>query len=498
MNKNPIIISNFHKGAAESYVLGKAAIVGCDIFDEPGVLKPANTPEIAAAALASDKGVPVSYSVSNGGTMHLVQQEGRINIFYNGVINTPFTTYDYGGMSDSLPIKIQYINGSSLTIDGFVFSLSESLGFIRIPSFNSITMPVIQYSSLTAGVKIQLLDGKDGYIYFTHGNKVGRFGTVNFDYTTGAWSATGYTANALDLPPGEVITCIRNFNSYIVLGTESGRLYFWDRTSSSFIRPIEMFERINALLSYNNRLYVSAGARGNIYIADGTNFAKIKTIPYTKNKKFSSTCRVYPNAMAINQSGNLLVGTSTQGDATPNTTTLHGVWEIELSVGYPAHLAYLDAQNTKGQTSPIYIGFIKSGEGGDSSTMFGVSLTAGTPLNHFLRTTARRATNYTAYVESELFTVGTRDSRRSFNNVTFILSKPFEAGQGIRISYRKNTESTYTTVGEFTHTALGSVLSHSAKALIAEAEILQVKVELLQGYGNAYYKDLSLLQVILT
>lgn len=496
-----IIIHSPQKGVGTSALIGNETIVGCEIFEEPGVLKMQNSLTADASqtnnpAYVTITGMPVA-DVTNYNSVPVVQ---RTVLTEGGqlmsIANADFLLASLSRGWDACVWSTLY------TVVSYTSGGTGSIGVIyHDPSSNGASWFGARIGSLTGTGYIKLLMGQDNYMYYTNGNTIGRI----TDITGGATPSCTFSSNVLDLPNGVMAVALAELGTNLMIGTHYGYsydsrqsfigadIYPWDRVSSSFRLPVKINENgINSMVAHNNQVYFSAGVDGQIYVTDGLNYRAIKTLPFSKIKKLGVTCSVYPNAMCINQQGNLLVGTSSAVDTTPNSTTIHGVWEIGLTTGYPSHLPFISRDLNVGKTSTLKIGSVRMLD------YLRISIGVSSNSTYELSTTDYTlTTGYLSTWETEVFQVGTRKNRRSFRDIEFLFSKPLVANQGIKISYRKNLTDTYTLINTWDFSTIGGVISHLDKALIVDAELLQFKIQITQSSG-IFGNNVNLLKVILT
>lgn len=502
MDKNGnITILNPQKGIANSAILGNEAIIGCEIFDEPGVLKiqsalEADSSDINDPGYMTISGVPVADVTNYNTQSELV----RTVLTESGQLMS-------GGNANFL-IASNLSQGwdacvwsSSYTVVSYAQSGTGYIGVIyHDPTDeNTTNWNPAEVGSLTGTHCIKLLMAQDGYMYFTNGNTIGRITAIS---GTGSSVSVTSSSNVLDLPPNVYAVTMTELGSRLMIGTQKGYsyanrqdfvgadIYPWDRTSSSFSLPVKIDENgMNAMISHRNQVYFSAGDDGRIYTTDGTNYQLVKRLPYNRGGRYNPTSWVYPNAMAINQQGHLMVGLSANYDA--NSTTTTGIWEIALTQGYPTHLPFFSRDGNLGQTANVKIGSVRVlnddalSFGVASGTTYELSTTSATALN----------TSYTAKWRTEVFQVGTKRSPKTYEQIEFLFSKPLITNQGIKISFRKNLTDSFTEIDTWDYSTLGGVISHFAPAEIADAELLQFEIAL--NYSSAVFgNNVNLLKVM--
>ncbi len=92
-------------------------------------------------------------------------------------------------------------------------------------------------------------------------------------------SSSTYTlnTNALDLP--EDPTCLEQLNKDLLIGTDSGKIFKWDRVSSTFFLPLDIkTKNIRKLLNVNNLVYIFSNSN-SIFVTNGTSTDILFTMP---------------------------------------------------------------------------------------------------------------------------------------------------------------------------------------------------------------------------
>lgn len=494
-----IVISEWQEGVAESPMLGAESIIACDIFDEPGLIKIKSAPSLQTNDLndGGTSGFVVGQAVNDNGYRVSISENGMLEVLDDTGLSAISTTALTRGW-DVVVIS------SGFTLYSYSSGGVGHIGAVRFRtgSFDRFNAVI---TGLTGTNAIKFLTAQDGYTYYTNGNSIGRI-TALTDNGSGTPPTLTYSSNVLNLPANVYATTMAELGSNLLIGTQRNtafsskgqynfaNVYPWDRTSSSFRLPVQVQESgINAMVQKDNLVYLSAGVKGNIYVTDGTTYRKIKTLPFAKTKKYGATSQVYYNAMAISQEGNLLVGTSTYSDTSSTSPRRHGVWEVNLSAsGYPTTLSYVARNGELGVNYPVYVGYV--GTSGTETIVYSTSINS---VYEIVQTSSTKYTDYIATYETEVFFVGTKQGRKSYQSLEFTLSEPLLSTQGVKISYRKDLTADYTEIGTWDFSTLGSVISHYGKALIADAEMVQIKIQLTQASSVPFPGNVKLLRVML-
>jgi len=505
MDKNGnITIANPQNGIANSAILGNEAIIGCEIFDEPGILKiqtavEADSSQINNPGYIVISGVPVA-DVTNYNSVNTIQ---RTVLTESGQLMS-ITNADFALATNLSKGWDACVWNTEFTVVSYAQSGTGYIGVIRHdPTSSSASWYPAKIGSLDGTHYIKLIMGKDGYMYFTNGNNLGRITNITYSLGSVTVTSTSTMSSGFVLPKNTYGVTMTTLGDKLLIGTQKGYSYsardqfgyagivVWDYVSANADNIIEINENgFNAMVSNKNQAYFSAGNDGNVYVTDGTNYQKIKRLPFNRSGFYVASSWVYPNAMCINQRGNLLVGLSANYDANSPTTT--GIWEIGLTQNFPTHLPFFSRDGNLGNVSNVRFGSVRVLD--DNNLAFGVqsgstyelSKTSGTALN----------TGYTARWRTQAYLVADARNKKTFEQLEFLFSKPLIENQGIKISYRTNLEDDFTEINTWTYSTLGGVMSHFGSASITNAEIVQFEIAL--NYTSAIFgNNVNLLRTMI-
>lgn len=464
MDKNgTIVIGEWQKGVAQSPYYGFGSIKNCEVFEQPGVLKISNS---LINKYNSESGIPVKTLKSSvGDTFELFRVEGGTSYLKKNGVN--FTNVA-GDAWDMIEYKGYLIISSTTGLHAYGTTTSTAY-------FSNFQ------TGLTSNYYIKMLVGQDDKVYLTNGNAIATI--TNFVAGTFSVAPTcTLTLVALDLKDGQYATTIEELGTKIMIGTQGGgswsargsqrvaNIYPWNRQAGTLGNPgladlpIKLNEcGVHAMKTVGNILYVFAGTRGNFYKTDGTSCIKIGRIPWTQTKGFNSSISYYPNALELSPNNNLLIGVSTYAGAVDGT----GVYEINIDSKNEVVCKYSLPQSIIGtigtnELDTIFVGY-------QTGSTYGLKYTIGNPYADF-----------SAEVESQVYIVGTATGKKTFQHIDFTLGKPLTDQQSLKLYYRKNTETSYTLIGTYSFSTLGAKLAHEDKAAIADAQIVQFKVQLAQ------------------
>lgn len=491
-----ITISDWQKGVGESPYLGFAHIRNGEVFETPGILKIASSVEDASGGTTYTGLVVATAKDPYGGIYHLTD-DGKCYKNYSTVLQSGLgTSYDILIHKDYLFVR----HSTVISLYGPLSGAASWIGNWKTGFDGDY------YGKMVVAEDPDASLGSEA-IYVANGATIKKITS----FTAGS-PPTATVGTGLTLPDAVAAVTLEPVGNYIIVGTQAktgswstrtnqkvANLYPWDKSSlNSFNLPVKLNEAsVHAMVADNNKLYVVAGALGNVYVTDTTNYIKIKTLPWVQSRGFNQTTQTYPNAISFNAKANLLIGTSTLSDAGNVGTTqesTHGIFEIDLHTeGYPTVLKYIPEATGGGVVTRI--GSILT----SASDIISYSWQRGTEYGIY-------ETNFRAsscFAESGLIRVGDRLNRRAFEKIQFSLGFPLAGdvanptldGQAVDLYYRKTLADDYTLVGNYTYKDLGSIISHVDSAVINKAEQLQFKVVLSQTSGVLSTNNLSLIDV---
>lgn len=318
----------------------------------------------------------------------------------------------------------------------------------------------------------------DDYLYYTQNTQIGRYGPLSGSPTfTDNWqtgltdtSAAGkrfapikafqggfavghgnkmawydgavWTLAKMTFPPGYNVRTIDTVDEFLAIGvwkgstitdSESGIVFFWDGTASTYNFFVEIPEGgINAILNSRNRLLSVVGPNGVIYL-NYTPFQKVHKIPYLP---YSKTLEIYPGAVS-NWQGLSLIGVAGNTDSAALTQGVYqwgaksDKYNETLNLGFtPSHgkinATTLHIGAVKGIGDELFIGW-------QDDTTYGVDRVIVT-ANPFA----------TGIYESLIF-----DDNRPLQPKQAITlkatHKALAANESIQLGYKKDRASSYTT-----------------------------------------------------
>jgi hypothetical protein len=498
MDKNGVLtFKDWFKGMVKHPIYGFGLLQNVEVFENKGLAQIKNRSTLDNSITVTALPIAEAYDVY-GNVYTLTGDTGSGAVYKNGAVIASGlgATYDMKIYKNYLWVRYQTVLSAYGPLDS-----GGAQWFANVDTgYNTV-------GSTTQSYDAPILIGQDDFLYIGNGNFVLKK-EVTSSGTVGVAPVVA-TSATLDLPDGQFVSCLEEYGTKIAIGTHGGisgtdknnqpnaRLYTWNRQAGTLGNPgladlpvIFSENGINAIKQHANKLYVSAGSQGNIYVTDGTNYQRVASIPYSPiGYAYSST--VYKNALAISPKGNLLVGLS--GDLSPLSRA--GIYEIDLNTeGNPISYSTPSTAVVGTVSTPTQykIGFIKPKTYQITKIGWANGTTYGVDTSDF-----RLYASYGGIIETPLIRVGNFDTKKTFQEIEFSLASPLVSGQNIRISYRLNDKDSFTLIGTWGFSTIGSVLSFRDTAGITDAEYVQLKIELDQSAFTLYGSNINLIEVIL-
>lgn len=341
------------------------------------------------------------------------------------------------------------------------YEVTFSSGEIRLATFTSSSTAVTWYPPLTEAATADI--------------------NVDFPNTFDPADATKYVYNttALLLPGFETTATWLSELGVDLIIAAGKRLYPWDRTSVSFNAiPAFIKEDITRVTNIMNKLYITAGVKGNIYISNGYSISPWVKIP----DSFFGV--IDPGILfgdMMSHRNKLYVGVSLFQSPYTN-----GVFSIDLDtrvINFENQNSY--GINASGATAPygqpnVLIDLEAAAYDNYASAWYnGVS--GGMDTN-----TTTVYTGGETIIESDLMNIGTFLYPKSHMNVEFKLDQPMSTSDSITIYGRQSFSGSYVQLGQTTSQAvLSDVYTPIA---LQKSQWLQLKVVLTSGGSTSFIR----------
>ena len=320
-----------------------------------------------------------------------------------------------------------------------------------------------------------------------------------------AGTASTYTINtqALDLPEDYYIKSIDESGINLMIGTRKGisslyesqigDIFPWDRTTDSFELPIKLQRSgINQMISLNNLIYFNAGVEGEYFITNGSSVKLLKQIPkHIVNLVGQKWINSNPGAIMI-FNNKLYFGIMSSSSSGEEITDGVGVWSINLNTGAIILENQISTGSTGG-TTPNDVAIRAIAPVGKNRYLIGYTDGATYKIDKVSNT--QRYTDYAARIDSQYYSVGTKNKPESFSQLEFELAEPLRTGEGIRFFYRIDLRSAFTSIRTFDFATDGAIQGGNTDFLITTEQGIQVRIEMTTGASST--TTISLKSVII-
>lgn len=471
----PLSIKNWELGIGESPYTGFAQMVNVDIYSKPGSLKISNKLIVDNnSAAVVDELIKWAAQDPEQGDVYAVDRNGKLYKRDRGTSTWSVIT-GHGTAA---------ANGEGLAIwKGYLFYARR----FKLDVMNLITgVWTNDWQTLNTSFGYDLhpmISSSQRFVlYVGNGNFVDTLEQVAgqvFDPT----DPTTYVYNSDDLELGSDyrVTCLEEVGTDIAIGTLVGingiiniaDIFFWDG-ASDFIaggKTVRLVENgVNMMKNSNNTLYTIAGD-GVPRIFNSVTSQSIEAKRFNNiNVRFQNRLKIRPGAIELKE-GEMLFGIGQSGS---NNLPYMGVYSLRNNAYV---LRYLISTLRDGSTDGLQIGLVKSISSNeiivswqdlDNTPEFGVDIIS----NNFY-------TNYTAYVESPIYSVGTEDDPKTYEKVEVRMGKKLQTGDGVVIKARYSLDDTWVTIATFdTPTYTGKNTFDAKVSNLGKFKEIQFRIEM--------------------
>lgn len=312
--------------------------------------------------------------------------------------------------------------------------------------------------------------GQDDILYWARSSALASF-TEAASSTLDLDNAATYVYNSLvlDIPDEDTVLSLAELGLYLLIGGALGRIYPWDRISTSFNLPIDIPDRkIKHIVSSNAYAYVFAGNRGRIYRTNGASVQLYKKIPDYLAGENEPYFDILDAHISRNQVRFSLTATENDGTAVGG---LDGVWAIDLNSD-ALRLEHTLSHATDGSTpliseyvlsdNPAGTGILAGWE--DDSSNYGIDIGSSNPYS-----------GGETVIDTDMIPIGSFSFTSVPSQVEFALSRPLISGESIEILARKSIDASFVTLGTYSTT---STVSGTLPINFRDFEQLQLRIVL--------------------
>jgi hypothetical protein len=233
------------------------------------------------------------------------------------------------------------------------------------------------------------------------------------------------------------------------------------------------------------------GTEGSLYASNGASVQLLHKL--SKPMQHSSTqqdtfgpvdLQGYPGAM-IQHKNKLYFGVSKLSNAYIGP---EGVWSLDLqtnALNFEHQISTGNAVSAAG----VRIGCLYSVN--NESYLIGWSdfNTSAQGIDKII--TTARYTSYAAYIDTEMYKVGTPNFPRTFKQMDIMLTKPLVTGQGVKVSYRTSSAASFTTLVTFDYATYGAKQSFNFMVPLDLLQQIQFRIALTTGSSSTTTPELE-------
>lgn len=347
-----------------------------------------------------------------------------------------------------------------------------------------------------------MIHGQDDIVYGGAGRYVFTI-DENPGTTFQAGTATTYTMGTAALTLGQdyTIKCLEELGTNILCGTYKGSvanyaapaagyadIFPWDRFSQDPGIPVHIGEDgVHQMKNINDVVYIAAGVKGNYYKTNGVSAEPAFSIPESIMPLAPRDFTIHmPGAMTSYQ-GKLFTGIGNSTFISPGLAGGCGVWTYKDKSLVLENIVS-NRQDGNG-TAYLRIGAIQI----VSSNKYLISWNYGGGTYGIDLVSTTRYTDYQAYFESQFLQIGSKSNPIPLSEIEFKLAKPLTENQGVRVKYRTDLNSDFTTHGTYDFATLGAVSGYTDTFGVTTDGGLQMRVELTtSGTTTVEFKELIL------
>lgn len=318
-----------------------------------------------------------------------------------------------------------------------------------------------------------LLSQEDSNLYFLTTSGIGSLlltpGEVFDPSDTATYS---FTDDAISLPTNDRSTCIGELGSLLYIGGRISFVYLWDKISPGFNSILTLPEiYVYNVIGAGQNAYIFAGNKGRVFLTNSASVDEYKRIPST----VAGAVNPYIRWLDASYSRNRIYCTfiaQTNTDAA--LTTVNGVWSVDVTTGA---LWMTNKTTNSGYSGRITMAVetpILSQADQVPGTGLSVGWSSSVPTYGIDVGSSDPYTNYESYIDTDMIPVGTFLSPWTPSQIEWKTSAPLVAGEGIKISYRKNIADSFTLIGEST---TAGAISDLYTANFEKAQWVQFRIE---------------------
>jgi len=300
-----------------------------------------------------------------------------------------------------------------------------------------------------------------------------------FDYAVGVVTLPNENGNGM-------ATSINEMSQYLVIGTNSNKIFFWDKKSPSFTSFVTLQESgVNSVEIIGNTGYAFVGINGYMYIFDTVSSSRVKVVPeqisnqyygnlsisftasssYQKELLFAVKIGVNCYLMSYNIETKKLVkkNISSFGESLTSSSV--------VSLSQNGYISYILVNSDNIVIGSSYHSLVTdSFNYAVESLLYRPSLSSGNETYYVYD-------NYEPNIITGLISYGDVYNKRTVKELSIVFTRPLEVSQGVRLSYRRDDFSAFTALKTIDYATFGAIKELKVPAPITDIVDLQIKIE---------------------
>ena len=501
--KEPVVISNFQTGIADSPHTGFADMRNVVINKQTGIVEINWKTTAVATTVVGDEikwfaQDTTGITAARFNTFYAVNDSGRL--LRSTDSGDTWTNFSSGyGRGEGLNVWKDYVlvahsPGGTAAISAY--------GPLSAAPVWSTAFVSLYYEGDPSNVSLfynPILVGQDDIAYIGDGRYIDTLQEVSGqNFTAGTASTYTFGTASLDLPENYRIKTISELGVNLLAGTWKGTtpeipqnrtadIFPWDRTSDSFQLPISLQENgVHWMITIGNITYFMAGVEGKIYATNGSSVKLFKQLPRFIFNIDEKKYIISSPGGVMNHRGKLyfsVASSQTDGEELADGV---GVWSLDLETGALIMENQISTGNTSGTgtNAPQVKAIFPINR---NQYLLGIEDTAigGGQVNGIDKVSnTERYTSYAARIDSQFFSVASENNPRDFSTLEFELARPMRTGEGIRFFYRTNLTSGFTSIRTFDFATDGAITTGITDFKATTDGGLQIRTEMTTGASS--------------
>lgn len=470
-NSNPSV------GIARHPLYGFGNIRNVDVQTNPGSIR-LNNKTLASASTITGQVTWFARDQNLGiGALYAIDDTNKVYKSTDNGVTWAVLAGNGTGQGQGLTVWKNYLWAVGATSVWVYGPLDSSPAWTQFTAFSISAANQFPFNQAFASI--------DGNLYIANENHVHKLAENTPPFAPGTAGSYTATPNAITLGNQYNISCMADLGQYLMLGTkmvatadtiyqQGADIFPYDRSTLTLGVPIKVPEDgVQMMISVKSRLYFLAGRMGKLYISDTASYEQIAQIPNYLYDQEGNPFNFYPGAMMFLQ-GKIYFGVGGGGTATNGNC---GVWSYALTTR-ALQIEHTISTGNDGSVQALYIGALRPI--GRKQIIIGWrDVAIGYGIDYQSISTLTKYTGYLGYVESALVKIGEVLGDRTIGNLEVALLKPLASGQGVRIKWRSNLSSAWTTLATFDFATYGAVQGYNfSAATMTNLIYLQVRAEL--------------------